>query len=177
MRKFVLVLLLAVPAFAQSLDKPRRITFFVSNPAIGWSEGGGGFADAGYGIAAEYRFAKVWSGELAVATEQHEDQLLFSGTIYKLRTYPVDVVVRRSFLTQTRWRPYLGAGVRYVSAPHGGPTFRDYRNRTSAQIAGGVEFNAAESWSLTFDVKQLIRNDDVVYDEFFKVSLGVGWRF
>lgn len=179
MRKLVLVLLallLAVSASAQTLDKPTRVSFFVNNLGFGWSEGSGSFFEAGFGVALERRFTRRWSAELSVGTETHELQpFLFNPTVYDVRTYPVDAVVRYSFLdVHTQWRPYVGAGVRYVAAPDDVPI--DYGDQLSPEIAAGVEFNGGESWSLQAGVKHAL-GDDKVYDDAIKIAIGVGWRF
>jgi outer membrane protein W len=178
MRKFVLVFLVilaAVSASAQTLDKPTRISVFVSNPSS-WSEGSG--LGAGYGVAIERRFSRVWSGELAVGSEQHRVQpSFFDPTTYELRTHPIDLVARYTFPGgHLRWRPYIGAGARYVAAPDE-PPGQEYENELSPQVTGGVEFNGGQSWSVRFDLKQLIRENASDFDEWLKVSIGLGWRF
>jgi hypothetical protein len=40
-----------------------------------------------------------------------------------------------------------------------------------------VEYNGGESWSVRFDLKQLIRDSLPDYDEWIKGSIAVGWRF
>jgi hypothetical protein len=179
MRKSVLVLLavlLAVSASAQTIDKPTRVSFFITNP--GFENGDGGTFDAGVGFALERRFSRKWSAAVEVAVEKHEYQpSFFDPTTYDFRTYPIDVFARYTFQSvRTRWRPYVGVGARYVSAPDE-PPGADYDSQLSPEIAGGVEFNAAESWSLTLDAKSLARSDVPHWDELFKVSLGIGWRF
>ena len=96
MRKLVpVLLLLAVSASAQSVDKPTRISVFMSNPGVGWSSSNGSAWEAGYGVALERRFSRKWSAELALATEQHETRpYLFNDATFELRTYPVDALVR-----------------------------------------------------------------------------------
>lgn len=169
MRKLMLgfvVSLLAVSASAQTLDRPNRVSLFLSNVALGWSEGGGSFLDAGYGLAYERRFSRAWSAELAVAVQDQADA----------ETYPFDAVARYSFLSvRTRWRPYAGAGVRYVAAPSEQLGVR-YDNQLAPEIVAGVDFNPVESWSLRVDAKQTLGNS-YPYDEPFKLSVGVGWRF
>jgi outer membrane protein W len=180
MRKFVLVLLtlLAVSASAQTLDKPTRVSLFVSNFALGFSESNGSFLDGGVGVALERRFSRRWSAELAVATEKHETQpYLFNPASFELRTYPIDAVVRYSFLdVQTRWRPYVGAGARYVAPPDEPPGVQ-YDPQFSPEFVAGVEFNGGESWSLHAGARQLIRDQTPTFDDWFKLSVGVGWRF
>jgi outer membrane protein W len=178
MRKLVLVLLAvlaAVSVSAQTLDKPTRISVFGSNPFY-WSEGNG--MGAGYGVAIERRFSNAWSGELAVGSETHRVQLgFFNPTRYELRTHPIDVVARYSFAgAHLRWRSYVGAGARYVAAPEEPPN-REYDNELSPQVSAGVEFNSEGSFSLRFDLKQLVQEDSSDFDEWLKFSIACGWRF
>lgn len=168
MHKSVLMLLtlLAASASAQTLDRPNRVSLFLSNVAFGWSEGGGSFLDAGYGVAYERRFSRAWSAELAVSVQEVDDT----------RTHPVDALARWSFPNvRTRWRPYVGAGVRFLESPQE-PRNVTYEELLLPEVAAGVDFNPAESWSLRFDVKQVF-GDVPEYDDAFKVSAGIGWRF
>lgn len=178
MRKFVLVflaVLAAASASGQSLDKPTRVSVFVSNPTS-WNEGSAN--GAGYGVAVERRFSRMWSMELAVASEKHEVQPFFTNpTTYELSTTPIDLVGRYSFqVRHLRWRPYIGAGVRYIAAPDEPPN-QHYENELTPEVTGGVEYNGGESWSVRFDLKQLIRDSLPDYDEWIKGSIAVGWRF
>ena len=178
MRKLVLVLLavlLAVSASAQTLDKPTRVSFFVSNVVLGE----GSAADAGIGLSIERRFSRAWSGEVSIGTETHEVQPygFFNDTRFDLRTYPIDAIVRYSFLdVHTQWRPYVGVGARYVGAPDEPPNIQ-YDSQFTPQVAAGVEFNGSESWSLQMGAKQLISEQNADFDDWFKLSIGVGWRF
>jgi outer membrane protein W len=179
MRKLVpglLAVLLAVSASAQSLDRPTRLSVFVSNLELSFSEGSGSNASVSYGVALERRLSRAWSAELAVSIEDHETQPYFlNPTIIDVRTYPIDAVVRYTFPNvRTRWRPYVGAGARYVAAPEE-PFNVQYENTLSPEIAAGVDFK--EAWSLRFDGRQLLTNDAPEYDDSFKISVGVGWRF
>jgi outer membrane protein W len=161
------VLLLAVSASAQTLDRPNRVSFFLSNLAGGHSEDGGTFLDAGYGVAYERRFTRAWSAELAVTVQKQEGA----------ETYPFDALARYHFQSvRTRWRPYAGAGVRFVAAPGPEPRGERYDNQIAPEVAAGVDYNPAEAWSLRFDVRQSLGNT-YAYDDPFKASLGVGWRF
>ncbi|HUR80199.1 MAG TPA: outer membrane beta-barrel protein [Thermoanaerobaculia bacterium] len=167
-RKSLLLLALwAVPAAAQSLDRPNRVSAFLSNIAGGASEDGGGFFNAGFGLAYERRFTRTWSAEFA-ATMQHQANA---------DTYPFDAALRYTFPNvHTRWRPYAGAGVRYVAAPGPEPRGEIYDNQIAPELVIGVDYNAAESWSLRADAKHTLGNT-YAYDDPFKLSLGIGWRF
>src|SRR5512145_560498 len=92
------VVLLVVPAFAQTLDQPSRLSLFLTNPGGGWTEGGGTTFEAGFGVAYERRFTRTWSGEASLSFEHYESQPdLFDDTTFDLETYPVDLVARYSF--------------------------------------------------------------------------------
>jgi outer membrane protein W len=176
MRKIVLVLLLlAVSASAQVPDQPTRVSLFLTNPGF---TGSGAPFDAGIGLALERRFSPHWSVQLEAAREQHEYQpSIFRPDLIEFQTYPIDAFVRYSFVsTHVRWRPYIGVGARYVSAPDE-PRGANYDTQLSPQIAGGVEWAGGESWSLMADAKVLTRTDVPHSDELLKVSVGVGWRF
>lgn len=170
MRKSMPVLfamLLAVSASAQSLDRPNRVSLFLSNISGGWSEGGGSFLDSGYGVSYERRFSRAWSAELALTVQEQQGA----------ETYPWDALLRYHFLdVHTRWRPYVGGGLRYVAAPGVEPAGEIYDNQIAPEIAAGVDYNPAAPWSLRFDVKHTIGNE-YSYDDPFKASIGVGWRF
>ena len=175
MRKIVVVLLglLAVSASAQTPEKNTRVSFFLTNP--GWNTGG--MFDGGIGLALEHRFTPQWSAELEVARELHEHQpSFFDPRTIEFRTYPADFFVRYSFENNTRWRPFLGGGVRYVTAPDE-PAGADYDSELSPEFGGGVEWELGESVSIVFDGKVLVNSDIPHWDELFKVSVGAGWRF
>lgn len=181
MRKVLLALsLVALPLFGQ--DRTNRVSLFISNPVFGWSEPGGSDWRAGIGIAFEHRFTPRWSAEVSAAREEHTEHLHIihpGGTTaireHELVSYPIDVTARHHFFTpHTRWRPYAGAGVRWVNAPESFVAPLD--DRISAQLVGGVDFNLTPQWSLRVDVKQLLRGD-APHDESFKVSMGAGYRF
>lgn len=180
MQRLVLLafaLVAGVSASAQSLDKPTRLSVFIS-PGAGWNRGSGIVADGGYGVSLERRFSRVWSAEISVAAEQHETRpYLFDPTVFKLDTHPVDLIVRYSFKDlHTTWRPFVGAGVRYVAAPDA-PPGREYDDELSPEVAGGAEFNFGEAWSAQFELKLLARNETSVFDEPVKASVAIGWRF
>lgn len=137
----------------------------------------------GLGMAYNFFATPRISAQLAIAEEQHRTYPYvvdgFGGiqpvTPVKVRTYPVDVSARYHFLNESRWKPYLGLGVRYVGAPNVDPEFR-YRSHLNPQVVGGVEFLVRPSIGIALDGKQLA-GDRENYDPFFKVSLGVNWRF
>lgn len=175
------LLLLALPLVAQ--DRTNRVSLFVSEPSFAWSEGGGSHWSGGIGLAFEHRFGARWSAEVSAAREESTRRLpsIAPGGLTvineeKLTAYPVDVTARYHFATapHTRWRPYAGAGVRWVNAPDS--LLGALEDRLSPEVVGGVDFNLTPEWSLRADAKRLLR-DSAPHDEAFKVSIGAGFRF
>jgi hypothetical protein len=60
------------------------------------------------------------------------------------------------FFNDSRWKPYLGAGVRYVDA---NAEFRDLGARISPEINGGVSFMMTPNLSLRFDGRVAVRSN------------------
>jgi outer membrane protein W len=101
---------------------------------------------------------------------------------YATRAYPIDATVSYHFLNETRWKPYLGAGLRYVSETlRGTIPGGDYRFTTRTvepEISGGLTFQFTPRLGLRFDAKQVIgRNDRVVADPALKGYVGLSLRF
>jgi len=123
------------------------------------------------------------STELLVAAEQYYENASSTShnpagqpvvTLYanRIQTYPIDALAQYHFVNETSWRPYVGAGLRFVPDP--GAQFVDTSNRTSFEVNGGVIWNFSPHWALKFDFKQLV-HDDSVYDSASKGSFGVSW--
>jgi outer membrane protein W len=174
MRKFVLVLLLAVSVSAQTPDKTTRVSLFLTNPGFQGNE----FLDAGVGVALEHHFTPRWSVELEAAREVHDYQRsIFNPTVIEFNTYPIDVFGRYSFQsTHEAWRPFLGIGARYINAPDE-PEGADYDTQMSPEIGAGIEWKATDSLSLVFDAKAITRTDAPHWDELLKIQASIGWRF
>ena len=171
MRVLVALLLLAIPLGAQ--ERANRLGLFLSQPTFDST----GAEGDGFGISYERLFTERWSLELAVSREEYTDTGIFPGTAeFEVESYPVDATVRFTFETPSRhWRPFLGAGARWVD-PSDNPRL-EVDNRLSGQIVGGVDFQFGEWWYLRGDAKILLRLYDESYDNVLKLSLGGGVRF
>ena len=176
----LLLLLLAVPSFAQSSPeaKPLRLSVFASNFGFGWSEAQGLGYDAGIGAALEYRWNQRWSLELSVSAEDNTNSVRrIEGPGVVLvdsvqdTTYPLDLIARYNFRTDSRWHPFLGGGLRHVQGP------RDLPSRTSLEVEGGVFFDLTRNLSLRVDAKRLLHDESFTYDPVNKTAIGIGWRF
>jgi hypothetical protein len=176
---FVVVLLnsLANAAFAQS----NQLSIFYNQSA------GSVHTDHGYGAGFIHSWTPRFSTGIAVAAEDPIVGICVGGiltpekcTDIKLRTYPVDLTGRFHFLNDTRWKPYLGLGARYVRAPHLTSeqmlvVGHAYPDRVSTELVGGLEFLLKPSFAITAEVKGLLSNSED-YDAGFKISAGVNWH-
>lgn len=89
----------------------------------------------------------------------------------KFRTYPIDFTLHYRF-DDTRWKPYIGAGARYVAAPHVDSMF-GYTNRLTPEVVGGVVFQMRHLG--IFADGKVNLGDHEYYDPVFKTAIGVSW--
>jgi outer membrane protein W len=152
----------------------------------------GSHSDAGYHAAYGYgaAFSESWTPRIstAIAIGVDEATVCVGGsflerpcTQFKLRTRPIDLSARHHFLNETRWKPYVGLGLRYLPAPHLTAEQRaavghPYSDHVSPEVVGGVELIVVPSFGITVDGKQLLSNREP-YDSFFKLSAALNWRF
>ncbi|MEO8034200.1 MAG: outer membrane beta-barrel protein [Acidobacteriota bacterium] len=183
-----------------------QLSVFTSNPSYTESSGNSRW-NAGVGLALSKTWNERWSTEFAVAKEQHRapytrfqilpfqsgDQLIPVTGYRSFRVFPIDLTTQYRFQNDSRWTPYVSAGLRYVASPDGGRTtviantpagltpvnggFAFDRSRTSAEIGGGVQLRLTPHVGLRFDVMRLLRSDSISYDPLTKASLGVGFKF
>jgi outer membrane protein W len=120
-----LLLLVAASTSAQSSN---TVSVFVSNLAFSQSTIGGATIDSAYGASFDHRFGGRFSGELSVTSQRVRRYVpTFTGSsqptsaLVTDRLYPIDATVSYHFLGGSRWKPYIGAGLRYVN-----DTFQGY---------------------------------------------------
>ena len=180
MKKTALVALLAAvlatPAFAQRNQFSIFYTQSVSP------------ATQNIGAAFHHDWTPRFAAGLSVAAEDAEIAYCVGGILtpercnyVNVRTYPIDLTARFQFPNDTRWTPYVGAGVRYVAAPdltpeESGIVVDGYSDEISPEIVGGFEFVISGPFALTVEVKGLL-GDAEDYDSSLKVAAGLGWRF
>jgi Outer membrane protein beta-barrel domain len=173
--------LTAVPLFAQ--QQPKRdfeIFVYTSNVGLIWDQTYGTTIAGSYGAAVSKFVAPHVSLELAAnAQDWYEYQpgpysLGDPIVRYRQTSYPISLDGRYHFFTDSRWKPYLGGGVRYVN-PH--ERLRTTGTRVTAEIVGGVSFVITPSLSLRFDGKQETQTRGPAYDPPSRVSFGLGWHF
>jgi outer membrane protein W len=138
---------------------------------------------SGFGASYERMLAPRWSVQGAIAVERHSSYPYVvedNGSITlvdpsRLRTVPIDVTARYHWPNDTRWKPYLGFGAHYVAAPNADARFR-YRNHLDAELEGGTLFMFNRSLGLMLDGR-VLGGDREPYEQPFKVSFGLSWRF
>ena len=182
MRKFsllVIVLLLIAPsALAQGKNS---FSVFVNQFGVYTSEGRHHWY-TDYGVAYEASITPHFAAALSVGSEQHasysyvvdETGFINQVTPVRFRTYPIDLTARYRFVNETRWKPYIGGGARYVAAPHVDSMF-GYTNRWAPEAVGGVVFQL-KHLGIVADGKLLL-GDHEYYDSALKTSIGLSWRF
>ena len=181
MPKLLIVLLLAVPGLYAQQAPRNTFSVFLSDLA-GASSGGHTRWYGNYGAALESSLTPHWSAQISVTSERHHtypyfvDEVGFINEVTPVgfHTYPIDLTGRYHFLTDSRWKPFIGAGLRYLGRPNVDSQFR-YQSHLTPEVTGGVvlQFNR---FGIAFEGKQLV-GDRVPYDSLFKAAAGLNWRF
>jgi len=183
------LLFFAVSAFPQQSN---TVSVFVTDLAISNSDIGGAHIDAAYGASFDRMFTERFSAELSVSSQRFRRRMrTFTGSseptsvLVTDRIYPIDANVSYRFLNGSRWRPYLGAGLRYVNDTFhgyqgGGRTafYRPAVQTIDPEISGGITLQFNRVLGLRLDAKQVLgshRSD--VADPELKASAGLSFRF
>ena len=93
-----------------------------------------------------------------------------------MRTLPIDVAARYNFTADSRWKPFIGAGVRYVNSEQFSGASRFNLSRVEPELVGGVAWQVRR-FSVLFEAQQLVGNHAGSTDPAFKPSVGIGWRW
>jgi len=185
----VSLLFVVAPLYAQQPNRPNAVTLFVSDGGFGWSESSGTWGGADFGLALSHMFNDRFSGELAVTSQRTGSSFTTyplegfpTTTTYSNRIYPIDATASYHFFTDSRWKPYLGVGARYVSdsvrviGPLGDNRFS--RRSTDPEITGGIIFQFNPRLGLRFDARQILGSSrDIGADARLHASAGLSLRF
>jgi len=190
MKRFALlaVVVFAVPLFAQQPKNDFQIFAYASDVGVTWSESYGTAINSNYGLALSKFVAPHWSMELSVSTQKWWEYapgvIHFGDPIVRSRrtSYPVSLDGQYHFFNDSRWKPYLGGGVRYLEnttrfdLPTG---VRHFSHRTvDPEIAGGVTFQFRPNLGLRFDAKKIIgSSSSILGDSALSGSAGLSFRF
>jgi outer membrane protein W len=190
MRKPIIpaLLLFALPAFAQSSPDSLRINgFFVnSGDTHRFSSDNG---ERAYGGGIEYFASKNLSIQAAVSSEftvvtrlistfgPADEPIILPATAFG-RLHPIDAVVRYHFDSGPRWKPYIGAGTRYIEVA-GTHNWRP-------EVNAGLTFALTRHLGIDADIRQLygqakfspvVKNGAFDEGKSHRFTLGLGWAF
>jgi outer membrane protein W len=185
----VSLLFLVASAFAQQPSRSNSITVFATDLSLTESSVDGTRFGAAYGASFDHMFSKHLSGELSVTNQRVrrfattlDSAGLPTTFIISDHLYPIDATVSYHFLTDSRWRPYVGTGIRYVSdsffssGPSGSHRFST--RTVNPEVSGGVIFQFNPTLGLRLDAKQVLGgNAGSVSDRGSKASVGLTFRF
>jgi outer membrane protein W len=183
------LLIVVAPAFAQEPARANTVSVFISDLTVSHTSSTGTDVDVAYGAAFDHMFSQRVSAELSVTRQRtRESVTIFSPggqaafASFTNTLYPVDATVSYHFLTDSRWKPYIGGGARYISGTtRNDSIFNSYRVSTHSldpEISGGVTFQFRPTLGLRFDAKQTLGNgNSVVGDSSLNVSVGLSFRF
>lgn len=159
----------------------------------GWLAGG----------ALGYRFTDNWAAELAwdYRTNGVDKTTFTDGTTFNDGDFASNIFFLNGYyrfdpVMQTKFRPYLGAGIGWVQEidmdlQNAGGTETSYSadGEFAAQIIAGVEYPIAQNWDLSTELRYMnvsgidleqeggnARINDVDYDP-FTIAVGVTYNF
>jgi outer membrane protein W len=186
------LLFVVASAFAQQSSRSNSISVFVTDLALSKSNIGGAKVDSAYGASFGHMFTERFSGELSVSSQRFSRYVrTFTGgseptsELFTDRLYPIDLNISYYFPNGSRWKPYLGAGLRYVNDTfhryEGTRRTAFYRNAVRTidpEISGGITLQFKRTIGLRFDAKQVLSsNRSDVADPALKASAGLSFRF
>lgn len=188
-RKIAIALLFVTLPLAAQKRGTSEVSVMATNITVTSSSNTGTDLDGDFGLGFNYWLNRHWSTELQVSYQQHSvavssferrnpDGTIFLGVIRRTATaYPVDLRAQYHFLNDTRWKPFVGAGVHYVQRPDGVESREFHASDFSPEITGGTLFMFTPRLGLRLDSTLLLREDSADWDNNFKVGVGVSWRF
>jgi outer membrane protein W len=196
MRKTIVVavwlLFIVNSAFAQHSSRSNAVSVFVSDLSIGSSSASGAKLDAAYGASFDHSFTDRFSAEVSVTSQRSRRVVRTFGPgsaptfgVDSTRLYPIDANVTYHFPTHSRWKPYIGAGLRYVNDTFQGyeglgrtAFYRNAVHTIDPEISGGIMLQFNRTLGLRFDAKQVLgSNRSDVADPELKASAGLSFRF
>ncbi len=115
-----------------------------------------------------YFFTKNISAELILATARHEAEVQDGAGITKLGdvgVLPPTLLAQYHFLTDSKFQPYVGAGLNYTmfyDVDKGPGLDRvTYDDNFGYALQAGFDLMKDEHWGLNVDVKRIFLNTDV----------------
>jgi len=133
--------------------------------------------------------------ELIAGTSKH-DVTWNTGSanvdLGSVRLLPPTLTAQYHFMPESRWSPYVGAGINYTifyDEKRGGSQSISYDDSFGYAFQAGFDYAISGAWSLNFDVKKIFLNTDVTTNvggttykadadlDPWLFGIGVGYRF
>lgn len=136
-----------------------------------------------------YFFTPNIAAELILTVPQKHRVFLDGADIGSFRHLPPTLTLQYHFSPESRWSPYVGAGINYTrisSVNLLGGAGKLERNSVGLALQAGLDYRLDKNWSLNFDIKKVqIRSDVLVGDAVISkvkvdpllVGVGIGYRF
>jgi outer membrane protein W len=181
----VSLLFVITPVFAQQA-RSNSVSVFVSDFRVTVDSHATSFESV-FGAGFGHMFTDRISGELSVSSQSVRRDVFFANGVPTTgtrtdRLLPIDAIASYHFFTNSRWKPYLGVGARYVH-----DSFREFDSfgqrrltihTVDPEVAAGVSYQFNPTWGIRFDVKQILDSQvRAVPDSQFKASVGLGFHF
>jgi hypothetical protein len=157
------------------------VSVMLSEPTYTSTDARGGNFHGGYAASLNYWWTPRWSSELSVTREHRAYSIVsldangdFIVRRQSVDSHPIDLNAQYHFFTSGRWKPYLGAGIRYLSTP---AALRSSR-QIAPELNGGVVFELTPHLGIKLDAKAIAGSDKWPgYDHGLKSAIGITWRF
>jgi outer membrane protein len=136
-----------------------------------------------------YFFTPNWATELVLTVPQKQKVYLDGTNIGSFKHLPPTLTLQYHFTPDSKFSPYLGAGVNYtritgVDLLNGNAKLES--SSVGLALQAGIDYKLGKNWSLNFDVKKIQIDSDVrtaagkisnVQIDPWLIGVGVGYRF
>jgi outer membrane protein W len=183
------LLVVVASAFGQESRRSNAVSVFVTDMSLGSAGSSGTKFDSVYGASFDRMFSDRFSAEVSVSSQKARRvvRTATSGSmpsygVVTTRLVPIDANLSYHFLTNGHWKPYIGAGLRYVKDSFHGHGFMfeyvDTIQTVDPEVSGGLVYQFNPVFGLRFDAKQVLgSNRSTVADPELKASVGLSLRF
>lgn len=175
----VVTLSLAAPLAAQTKNE---VFAFFDDPSVSSTDTQGTKVFTGYGLALRHYSSPRFSTELSIARHYQYGAYFFPADAngnavppeqFRARVLPVDLISSYHFAPDSRWQPYLGAGLHHLFTLDG----PGLGTQTRFELAGGLALRVTDHFFVRADAKRLLGGSSLRYDPTSRGAFGFGWRF
>ncbi len=201
----LLMFVVVASAFAEQPSRRNSVSLFISDLSLSDSSSLDFRSNTGYGVALDHMFNDRVSAELSVSRQTFRRPVttFITGEIpvtipviafSEVALYPIDANVSYHFVNSSRWKPYVGAGLRYVGDSEHVAGFLGGYDVTSRAVApelsGGVTFQLRPALGVRLDARRVFSgsksyitepvfkgSDALSFMPAFQASVGLSFHF